>query len=118
MALSAQEPADDEPYYDPFEDDFREITVDTALFYSPLGDGSTLFAQMSRYGFGFTSYRSRGLDERFARASLAGLELSSGLGRYPDYHLYTALGALAPQESRIYGASVAGTYSPLYTDFS
>ena len=110
MALSAQEPADDEPYYDPFEDDFREITVDTALFYSPLGDGSTLFAQMSRYGF-------RGLDERFARASLAGLELSSGLGRYPDYHLYTALGALAPQESRIYGASVAGTYSPLYTDF-
>ena len=117
MALSAQEPADDEPYYDPFEDDFREITVDTALFYSPLGDGSTLFAQMSRYGFGFTSYRSRGLDERFARASLAGLELSSGLGRYPDYHLYTALGALAPQESRIYGASVAGTYSPLYTDF-
>ena len=72
---------------------------------------------MSRYGFGFTSYRSRGLDERFARASLAGLELSSGLGRYPDYHLYTALGALAPQESRIYGASVAGTYSPLYTDF-
>ena len=117
IALSAQEPADDEPYYDPFEDDFREITVDTALFYSPLGDGSTLFAQMSRYGFGFTSYRSRGLDERFARASLAGLELSSGLGRYPDYHLYTALGALAPQESRIYGASVAGTYSPLYTDF-
>ena len=77
IALSAQEPADDEPYYDPFEDDFREITVDTALFYSPLGDGSTLFAQMSRYGFGFTSYRSRGLDERFARASLAGLELSS-----------------------------------------
>ena len=117
MALSAQEPADDEPYYDPFEDDFREITVDTALFYSPLGDGSTFFAQMSRYGFGFTSYRSRGLDERFARASLAGLELSSGLGRYPDYHLYTALGTLAPQESRIYGASVAGTYSPLYTDF-
>ena len=92
MALSAQEPADGEPFYDPFADDFREITVDTALFYSPLGDGSTLFARLSRYGFGFTSYRSRGADERLERASLAGLELSSGIGRYPDYHLYTALG--------------------------
>lgn len=117
MALSAQEPADGEPFYDPFADDFREITVDTALFYSPLGDGSTLFARLSRYGFGFTSYRSRGADERLERASLAGLELSSGIGRYPDYHLYTALGALSPQSARVYGLVGAGTYAPLYTDF-
>ncbi|HIW98208.1 MAG TPA: hypothetical protein H9866_06950 [Candidatus Tidjanibacter gallistercoris] len=117
MALSAQEPADEGPYYDPFEDDFREITVDTTLFYTPLGDGGTVFSSMARYGFGFTSYRSRGWDERFARASLDGLELSSGLDRYPDYHLYTALAALAPQQARLYGVSAAGMYSPLFTDF-
>src|SRR5699024_8547794 len=87
------------------------------LFYTPLGDGGTVFSSMARYGFGFTSYRSRGWDERFARASLDGLELSSGLDRYPDYHLYTALAALAPQQARLYGVSAAGMYSPLFTDF-
>lgn len=116
FGASAQEPVDEVPFYDPFEDDFREIIVDTTLFYSPLGDGVSIFGSMARYGLGFVSYSPRGFDERFQRAYLAGLELSGGIGRYPDYNMYTALGALSPQESRTYGAYLSGAYSPLSTD--
>ena len=116
FGASAQELVDEVPFYDPFEDDFREIIVDTTLFYSPLGDGVSIFGSMARYGFGFVSYSPRGFDERFQRAYLAGLELSGGIGRYPDYNMYTALAALSPQESRSYGAYLSGAYSPLSTD--
>lgn len=112
----AQEPVDAADFYNPFEADFREIVVDTTLFYSPLGDGETLFGVLSRFGFLFTSYNPRGLDERFSRVSVAGLELSSGIGKYPDYGLYTALATSSPQSSRHYADFPAGFITPLETD--
>ena len=113
--VGAQEPFDEAVFGDPFEDDFREIVVDTTLFYAPLGDEASLFARMSRYGFAFTAYTPRGADERFQRVEVAGLELSSDVGRYPDYGLYSTLSALAPASSRTW-VPVAGHYSPLFVD--
>lgn len=117
IAASAQEPVDEIPFYDTFENDFKDIVVDTSLFYVPVGDGITFFGEMSRYDFGFVSYKARGFDERYQRVYLAELELSSGIGRYPDYNLYTALSTLTPQGSHTYAAHVSGSYSPLTVDF-
>lgn len=77
----------------PFEDDFRDIVVDTTLYYNTLGGNNGIFRSLAKYGFSFISYRSRGVDDRFNRVSASGLELSSGIGKYPDYALYTALGS-------------------------
>ena len=115
LAARAQEPFDEAVPGAPYEDDFREIVVDTALFYAPLGDESSVFSRISRYGFAFTTYTPRGADDRFQRVGVAGLEFSDELGRYPDYGLYAALAALAPAAART-GGVVDGYYSPLFVD--
>lgn len=112
----AQEIEEEGVFYHPFEDDYREIPVDTTLFYMPLGEEVSIFSSLTRYGLSAVSYRPRGLDERLSRASVAGIEVSSGIGRYPDYSLYTALSALSPQSSRAYRDMPSGFYSPLASD--
>lgn len=113
--LRAQEPFDEVAFGERFEDDFREIVIDTTLFYAPLGDEASLFARMSRYGFSFTAYSPRGADDRFRRVTVAGLELSDATARYPDYDLYSAWSSLAPASVRSY-VPEAGCYSPLFVD--
>ena len=103
LAARAQEPFDEAVPGAPYEDDFREIVVDTALFYAPLGDEASVFSRISRYGFAFTTYTPRGADDRFQRVGVAGLEFSDELGRYPEYGLYAALAALAPAGGRTGG---------------
>lgn len=115
VKVAAQDP-EGRSVYDRFEDDFREIESDTTLFYLPLGDGSSLFTSLTRYGLSHVSYRPRGLDDRLSRAFVAGMEVSSGIGRYPDYTLYTALSALSPEVSRFYYHTPSGFYTPLATD--
>lgn len=111
---AAQEP--EESVYGRFEDDFRDISSDTTLFYMPLGDGSSIFTSLTRYGLSYVSYNARGIDERLSRASVAGIDFSPGMNRYPDYTLYTALSALTPESSRSYHDAPSGFYTPFAAD--
>ena len=108
VAAYAQEDDYDWPYYDETEADFKDIVSDTTLFYRPAGNDVSVFKTLSRYGFSFTSYRARGMDDRYSGFSLSGLDISAGLSEYPDYTLYTFLSALAPEDEDTYVTGTPG----------
>lgn len=114
--IYAQDVYDGHETYIPYEDDFRDIVVDTTLYYNTLGGNQGIFRSLSKYGFSFVSYRNRGVDARFNRVSAAGLELSSGIGQYPDYALYTAFGSSVTSIQYDHYAFPAGLKSPIETE--
>lgn len=86
-------------------EDFRAVVSDTDLLWALPGDGMSLFNRISRYNFNFISYRSRGLDGRFAGSYLGNLDLSTVTAKYPDYALYGALRVGAPYVTDAFGPS-------------
>lgn len=112
----AQEVYDGQEMYVPFEDDFRDIVVDTTLYYNTLSGRSGIFRSLSQYGFSFVSYRNRGVDERFSRVAVAGIELSSGIGEYPDYGMYTALGSSVGSVEYNHYDFPVGLRSPVFSE--
>ncbi len=94
-------------------DDFRDIAVDTTLFYAPRGGHEGVFSSMARFGFMFTEYSPRGMETMPGRVSIGGIEIGGGIGRYADYSWLSVVSGVLPGTSVGLAEPASGLLGPL-----
>ncbi len=67
------------------------LETDDYIFYTPAWAAADPFRDLSRYRFGAVRYRERGLDDRYRKVYLGGVDLSDNISSYPDYTLISLL---------------------------
>lgn len=107
-------------------DEAREITSDDHIFYSPAWNAPDPFRDVSRYRFGAVRYRERGLEDRYRRVVIGGIDLTDNISGVRDYTLASLLWrtsmrreyvpALVPGSSYAGGPGYAEDYSPKISD--
>lgn len=100
----------------------REIVSDDHVFHSPVWHAPDPFRRLARYRFNAVRYRERGLDDRFRRVSVGGIDLSDNISPHPDYVLTSFLWktsyrrgltpAMVPGENHAGGLGYSENYSP------
>ncbi len=69
----------------------QTFETDDYIFYTPAWSAADPFGGLSRYRFGAVRYRERGLDDRYRKVYLGGIDLSDNISSYPDYTLISLL---------------------------